>query len=111
MKHQPALPRNLPHLTPARLVGLKFGRNPFGGVRVALVGYCPRPRSLDKYQPCHTTDQYFIHVPPASVQICSCHGEEFLSITPVYGGPVSSALIEELAYRFPRLDAGAGYDG
>jgi hypothetical protein len=45
------------------------------------------------------------------VQICSYHGEEFLSITPVYGGPVSSALIEELAYRFPRLDAGAGYDG
>jgi len=110
MNHQPALPGNLPHLTPARLVGLKFGRNPFGGIRVALVGYCPRPRSLDKYQPRHTTDQYFIHVPPASVQIGSCHGEEFLSITHVYGGPVSSALIEELAYRFPRLDAGAGHD-
>ncbi len=98
MNHQPAPPGNLPHLTPARLVGLKFGRNPFGGIRVALVGYCPRPRSLDKYQPRHTTDQYFIHVPPASVQIGSYDGEEFLSIAHVYGGPVSSALIEELAY-------------
>ena len=98
MNHQPAPPGSLPHLTPARLVGLKFGRNPFGGVKIALVGYCPRPRSLDKYQPRHTTDQYFIHVPPANVQICSYHGEGFLSITHVYGGPVSSALIEELAY-------------
>ena len=98
MAQQSAPPGSMPHLTPARLVGLKFGRNPFGGVKIALVGYCPRPRSLDKYQPRHTTDQYFIHVPPANVQICSYHGEGFLSITHVYGGPVSSALIEELAY-------------
>jgi uridine phosphorylase len=98
MNHQPLPPGNLPHLTPARLVGPRFGRKPFGGVRAALVGFCPRPRCLDKYQPRHTTDQYFIHVPPASVQICSGRGEEFLSITHVYGGPVSSALIEELAY-------------
>ena len=32
------------------------------------------------------------------MQIGSYHGEEFLSVTHVYGGPVSSALIEELAY-------------
>ena len=98
MAHHSVPPGSVPHLTPARLVGLKFGQNPFGGIRVALVGYCPRPRCLDRYQPRHTTDQYFIHVPPASVQIGSYHGVEFLSITHVYGGPVSSALIEELAY-------------
>jgi uridine phosphorylase len=98
MNHPLALLSTVPHLTPARLVGSRFGRNPFGCIRVALVGYCPRPRSLDKYQPRATTDQYFIHVPPANVQLCCHHSTEFLSITHVYGGPVSSALIEELAY-------------
>ena len=98
MNHSLAPLDHVPHLTPARLVGLRFGRDPFGGIKVALVGYCPRPRSLDKYQPRDTTDQYFIHVPPANVQICRYPSEEFLSITHVYGGPVSAALIEELAY-------------
>ncbi len=32
------------------------------------------------------------------MQICRHNGVEFLSITHVYGGPVSSALVEELAY-------------
>jgi uridine phosphorylase len=32
------------------------------------------------------------------VQLCRHNGVEFLSINHVYGGPVSSALIEELAY-------------
>lgn len=98
MNHQTLPSGNIPHLTPARLVGQKFGPNPFDGVKVALVGYCPRPRNLDKYQLWSTTHQYFIHIPPANVQLCSYHGEKFLSITHVYGGPVSSALIEELAY-------------
>ena len=91
-------PRSAPHLTPARLVGQRFGPRPFGNITVALVGYCPRPRSLDHYQPRTTTDQYFIHIPPASVEICRYGEAEFLSIPHVYGGPVSAALIEELAY-------------
>ena len=98
MKHKPVSPRSTPHLTPANLVGRRFGKDTFAGITVALVGFCPRPRSLDKYTPRNTHDQYFIHIPPASVQICSHGGVEFLSITHVYGGPVSSALIEELAY-------------
>ena len=96
---QPSVaPRREPHLTPAKLVGQRFGPRPFGDIKVALVGYCPRPRRLDHYQPRPTTDQYFIHVPPASVEICRHGDAEFLSITHVYGGPVSAALIEELAY-------------
>jgi purine-nucleoside phosphorylase len=75
-----------------------FDRNTFKGVQVALVGYCPRPLCLDQYGPRDTANQYFIHVPPPSVQICRNKGVEFLSVTHVYGGPVSSALIEELAY-------------
>src|SRR5215510_3867716 len=90
--------RSTPHLTPENLVGRKFSRNTFKDVEVALVGYCPRPRSLDKYSPQNTVNQYFIHVPPANVQICHHNDVEFLSITHVYGGPVSAALIEELAY-------------
>ena len=65
---------------------------------MALVGFCPRPKRLDKYSPQNTADQYFIHVPPANVQICKHDGVDFLSIAHVYGGPVSSALIEELAF-------------
>jgi putative phosphoesterase len=87
-----------PHLTPAKLVGRKFSNNTFNGVTVALVGYCPRPRSLDKYHPLIAVEQHFIHIPPGSVQICSHNDMTFLSISHVYGGPVSSALIEELSY-------------
>lgn len=63
-----------PHLTPARLVGLQFGRDTFRGIKVAVVGYCPRPAVLDHYQPRNTTDQYFIHVPPSSVELCAYEG-------------------------------------
>lgn len=98
MNSRPIPTRRPPHLTPANLVGHNFSRNTFQNVAVALVGYCPRPRSLDKYSSRNTVDQYFIHVPPANVQRCSHNGIEFLSISHVYGGPVSSALIEELAY-------------
>lgn len=90
--------RGTPHLTPSKLVGRRFAPNTFPGIKVALVGYCPRPATLDKYSPRDTTDQYFIHVPPSSVEICQYNGSEFLSIVHVYGGPVSSALVEELAY-------------
>lgn len=98
MKLEAVPPNSTPHLTPANLVGRRFGKDRFEGVTVALVGFCPRPSILDKYSPRNTSDQHFIHIPPASVQICRHKGVEFLSIAHVYGGPVSSALIEELAY-------------
>jgi uridine phosphorylase len=89
---------NLPHLTPSKLVGSRFSKDTFGDIKVAIVGYCPPPGILAKYHPKATTEQYFIHVSPSSVQICR-HGDiKFLSIFHVYGGPVSSALIEELGY-------------
>jgi uridine phosphorylase len=90
--------KRIPHLTPASLVGRQFGRDTFNGMEVALVGYCPRPRCLDKYDVRDMDNQYFIHVPPANVQIARYQDVEFFSITHVYGGPVSSALVEELAY-------------
>lgn len=98
MNPRPILPGSTPHLTPANLVGRRFGKNTFKNMAVALVGYCPQPPSVNKYNPRNTTEQYFILVPPANVQICHHNRMEFLSITHVYGGPVSSALIEELAY-------------
>jgi uridine phosphorylase len=90
--------KGIPHLTPESLVGQRFGIDAFKGITVALVGFCPRPSMLDNYDPQNMGDQYFIHVPPASVQICKYDETKFLSITHVYGGPVASALIEELAY-------------
>ena len=98
MNPKPISQKSRPHLTPANLVGRRFGKDTFKRITVALVGYCPQPRSLDKYNPRITTDQYFIHVSPANVQMCNHNGIDFLSIAHVYGGPVSSALIEELAY-------------
>jgi uridine phosphorylase len=98
MNSKSPFPSRAPHLTPEKLVGRRFDRNTFKTIDVALVGYCPRPRCLDQYEPRDTTNQYFIHVPPSSVQICRFNDVEFLSMVHVYGGPVSSALIEELAY-------------
>jgi uridine phosphorylase len=62
------------------------------------VGFCPRPARLDRYDPRKTTIQYFVHVAPHSVELCHFEDHTFLSIHDVYGGPVASALIEELAY-------------
>jgi uridine phosphorylase len=90
--------KSIPHLVPASLVGQRFARTTFGNMRIALVGYCPPPRSLEKYQPVATSDQYFIHVPPESVKRLTHNGIEFLSLVHVYGGPVSASTIEELAY-------------
>ncbi len=87
-----------PHLTPANLVGSRFAASTFESIDVAIVGYCPRPSAIDRYQPQTTQDQFFIHVAPSSVELCSHDGRDFLSIHHVYGGPVSSALVEELAY-------------
>jgi len=87
-----------PHLVPSKLVGQRFARNTFGDTKIALVAYCPPPRSLGKYNPVSTTDQYFIHVSPESVKKLSYNGINFLSLVHVYGGPVSATTIEELAY-------------
>jgi uridine phosphorylase len=87
-----------PHLVPAKLVGQRFPRNAFGDIKIALIGYCPPPRTLEKYHPIPTHDQYFIHVSPESVKPLSYQGTQFLSLVHVYGGPVSASTVEELAY-------------
>jgi uridine phosphorylase len=87
-----------PHLVPANLVGQRFARNVFGETKIALIGYCPPPSMLEKYNPIPTHDQYFIHVSPDSVKRLSCQGTQFLSLVHIYGGPVSASTVEELAY-------------
>lgn len=87
-----------PHLTPQSLVGRRFKRDTFDGIRVALVGYCPPPTALDQYAPRRVLGQHFIHVSPDSVRILAHGDRRFLSLIHVYGGPVSSATVEELAY-------------
>lgn len=90
--------KGIPHLTPTSLVGERFGKDSFRGIKTALVGFCPRPAALDKYQPQASEEQYFVHMPPPSVEICQWQGTAFLSLSHVYGGPVASAAIEELAF-------------
>ena len=89
---------SVPHLIPSKLVGQRFPRDTFRNAKIALIGYCPPPSSLQKYHPVATTDQYFIHVAPDSVKRLSHNGMEFLSLAHVYGGPVSASTVEELAY-------------
>jgi uridine phosphorylase len=86
------------HLTPKALVGGRFGPDVFSGIRIALVGYCPPPGALDAYAPQRVADQHFIHLSPDSVRLLSHGGIRFLSLAHVYGGPVSSSTVEELAY-------------
>lgn len=86
------------HLTPRSLVGRRFAPDTFAGVRVALVGYCPPPPALGHYARARVRDQHFIHVSPDSVRIVSHAGLRLLSLAHVYGGPVSAATVEELAY-------------
>jgi len=88
----------IPHLTPEKLIGKQYPKNLFDGIHVALVGFCPRPTIIDNYYPKSINYQPFIHIPPYSVEICSCNDIKFLSIVHVYGGVVASALLEELAY-------------
>ena len=87
-----------PHLTPQSLVGRRFAPDVFGDVKVALVGYCPPPSVLDRYNPQRVEDQHFIHLSPDSVRLLTHGGRRFLSLAHVYGGPVSSSTAEELAY-------------
>jgi uridine phosphorylase len=87
-----------PHLTPRSLVGRRFASDVFGGVKAALIGYCPPPSALERYAPRRVADQHFIHVSPDSVRILTHGDRAFLSLAHVYGGPVSSAAVEELAY-------------
>ena len=88
----------VPHLTPRSLVGQRFAPDVFGGIWVALLGYCPPPAQLERYRPQRVTDQHFIHVSPESVRILQHGGQRFLSLAHVYGGPVSASTVEELAY-------------
>ncbi|MBL9050018.1 MAG: hypothetical protein JNK19_07900 [Tabrizicola sp.] len=86
------------HLTPQSLVGRRFSPDVFGGIRIALVGFCPPPAVFAGYAQERVRDQHFIHVAPDSVRIVAHGGLRFLSLAHVYGGPVSSATVEELAY-------------
>jgi uridine phosphorylase len=87
-----------PHLTPDKLLSQAFPREAFRDIRVAVVGYCPPAAILQKYNPVNLTDQYFFLVPSQCVQVCTYNGIKFLSISHIYGGSPSSALIEDLAY-------------
>lgn len=86
------------HLTPQTLVGRRFGPDTFDGIRIALMGFCPPPAAFGRYPRDRTRDQHFIHLAPESVRIVTHGGLPVLSLSHVYGGPVASATVEELAW-------------
>ncbi len=90
--------QNRPHLTPENVLGSAFSRDVFKDIKVAIVGYCPPAPILRNYNPVNLTDQYFFLVPSPCVQVCTHNGIKFLSISHIYGGAPSSALVEDLAY-------------
>jgi uridine phosphorylase len=87
-----------PHLTPEKVLGKVFPKDTFKDIQVAIVGYCSPAPIMQKYNPVNLTDQYFFLVPPCCVQVCTHNGIKFLSISHIYGGAPSSALVEDLAY-------------
>lgn len=90
--------KDRPHLTPDKVVGKAFPRDVFKDIQLAVVGYCPPAPILQKYDPITLPDQYFFLVPSSCVQVCTHNGIKFLSISHIYGGPPSSAVVEDLAY-------------
>ncbi len=86
------------HLVPKNLIGTRFASDIFGDVKIALMGFCPPPSHLLSYAPERVYDQHFIHVSPGSVRLLKHQGRSFLSLSHVYGGPVASSTVEELAY-------------
>ncbi len=90
--------KDRPHLTPDKLLGEVFSKDVFKDIQVAIVGYCPPAPVLQKYNPVNLTDQYFFLVPSQCVQVCTHNGIKFLSISHIYGGSPSSAVVEDLAY-------------
>jgi uridine phosphorylase len=90
--------QNRPHLTPEKVLGKAFPKDVFKDIRVAIVGYCPPAPILQKYTPVNLTDQYFFLVPSCCVHVCTHNGIKFLSISHIYGGAPSSAVVEDLAY-------------
>ncbi|MCH9812146.1 hypothetical protein K0U07_05245 [bacterium] len=89
---------NEPHLTPEKLLGERFSKDTFEGIKVAVIGYCPSPSILEKYDLQDTKEQYFLHLSPDSVKIGTFGGTKFLCLYHVYGACISAALVEELAY-------------
>lgn len=87
-----------PHLTPEKVLGSVFSKDTFKDIKVAIVGYCPPAPILQKYNPVNLTDQYFFLVPSQCVQVCTHNCIKFLSISHIYGGAPSSAVVEDLAY-------------
>ncbi len=90
--------RGKPHLTPEKIIGTAFPRDAFKDIRVAIVGYCPPAPIIQKYNPIVLPDQYFFLVPSSCVQVCVYNDIKFLSVSHIYGGPPSAALVEDLAY-------------
>jgi uridine phosphorylase len=98
LPHQMARMEGDFHLTPRSLVGRRFGPDTFAGIRVALMGFCPPPPAFARYRRERVRDQPFIHMAPDSVRIVESGGLRLLSPAHVYGGPVASATVEELAW-------------
>ena len=79
-------------------MGHLFSRDALGGAKVAIIGFCPMPTVLKNYSSLMPLEQFFIHVAPESVRILTCGVHKVVSLHHVYGGPVGSATVEELAY-------------
>lgn len=77
----------------------------------AFVCYCPMPSVFEKYIIQKSEIRYFVHSHPLFVVFCEYEGYKFVVIAEVYGGPVSSATIEELnGYGLKKI-YGIGYVG
>lgn len=97
------------YLTPAKLHGTK--RLPIQ-CEFAIINYCPVPTIFDEYDLKLNCDiRYFIHSHPMHVKFCCYKGYNFVTISEVYGGPMSVTTVEELNFYGIRIIYGIGYVG
>ena len=80
-------------------------------VETVIMCFCPLPTSLAKYKISDIHERLFLLLAPILSMICEFDGKKFLVLHEIYGGPVTTALVEELHYYGIKKIIGLGYVG
>jgi len=77
----------------------------------AILCFCPIPKLLSQLKIADIADRLFILLPSNLAMICEFDGKQFLVLYEIYGGPVTTSLVEELKYYGVNRIIGLGYAG
>ena len=103
--------QDTPLITPAQFLSMHGIAPDDNDCEVALLAFCPFHEMKDKAHARALDKSLFVHVDAAHQFKGSVDGREFLMVDCVYGGPVASTVLEEMAYLGVRRVLGYGYAG